>query len=115
MTWAVDQNYAMRRSELVAQSKPHVLQISARPVDQHNGRIGAGSTAGEAKLDHVQAYALNLDKYAAWRMCGLKLRNATKACRCEQAKHKRQYDDHWNDSGHHCCPRCQMHSKSLRC
>jgi len=45
-------------------------------MNQNNGWFGTGSVAREAEHGNMQANALNLDKLAQRRMCGLKPCNA---------------------------------------
>jgi hypothetical protein len=70
----VNQDYAMRRGEPLAECKPHIFQISARAVDQHDGGVGAGGSGWKAEHGHVQPHALDIDKLSSRRMRGLKLR-----------------------------------------
>ena len=62
----VDQDDAIARGQPVAERQPHILEIAAGAVQQHDRRRVNG-----AKLQQMQPAAGDLDKASLWRMGAL--------------------------------------------
>jgi ferric-dicitrate binding protein FerR (iron transport regulator) len=65
---AINYDHTVRGGEFFAECETHILQISARSVDENDRWVGAGRVVRKAEHGNMQPDPLDLDKLASWRM-----------------------------------------------
>src|SRR5262249_44627623 len=68
MAGPVEQDDAMMLLEPIGEREPHVLEIAARAVQQHDRRIIVGGLRPLVDVDHMQPRAADLHEAAGRRM-----------------------------------------------
>jgi hypothetical protein len=100
MPRTIDQDHAMIAREPLAQSQPHVLEIAARAVQQHD----RDTTVLRAKFKNVQAPTVDLHRAAGRRMLPLDQERADSRRERQQPDDERDAErdiqDHEGKPGH---------------